>query len=527
MNKRNKNSIMKMFNQFRSIFLIITLGLFFGIWFAYMQISMVASDAYAAYPLIFRWVTIIKCTLTIIAFSCFSHIILSFLSRGKITFWQTALSYMPLVFVFISPITLIVTCILLWQVILLPIAMSKKDFHYLKANYGFDLLALVVFFCLHLFLTTRFSPLHWSMAMLTAKGFNSEEIPVLAPIYHGFLLAKEYSFSNIDHAQWAGIMNPPVSLASPLLQLFTFILDLPSASIETFHILINAIYFILMIAGSFGFYLFLRYALGIYGLFAFIGGYFFMFSGAPLSTQMFMSDGGIFLSPLVAFPYALLCISKAYTNQNYRFAVFAALALATQFFTLSPHPEGTIYSVLFFAVYTLFLIIFCRNATLFQRISYAFLSAMVFLMLTAFFMVPILYDQLNENMFVFAHTGDVGVSDAAYSYYQPYIQLFLIFTAITLFLHRKYKTTSPVYFSSLGLTLFLLGLVYLTLNEGFIVALINFIHMGIHFWVPSRIGVYFYTSVFIVVMYGMDILTRYVIDSIQNKFPQWVRDSTS
>ena len=191
------------------------------------------------------------------------------------------------------------------------------------------------------------------MALLTAQGFNSEEIPVLAPSFKGFVLSKQFDFSNIDHAQWAGIMHPAATFQSPLIQLIAFIFDLPNASYEIFHILIMTVYFTCMILGAFGFYLFLKYAAKIPVLFAIFGGIVFCFSGAPLLMQTFTSDGGIFLPAQICFPYALLFISLAFEYKSNRLAAFAGLALATPFFLLTPHPEGTIYSVLFFGIYTI------------------------------------------------------------------------------------------------------------------------------------------------------------------------------
>ncbi len=115
------------------------------------------------------------------------------------------------------------------------------------------------------------------------------------PPFRGFLLAKQFHLVYIDHSQWAGIMHTPVSLMSTCLQLITLFFDLPSLSVESFHVVLSAIAFILVVLGSFGCYLFLRYAANISLPFAIFGGSLYFFSNDPHLERMFTSDAGIFL----------------------------------------------------------------------------------------------------------------------------------------------------------------------------------------------------------------------------------------
>lgn len=502
--------------NFFTFCIISVAAVLFGYWFATMQLKAVAMDAISLYPKQYFMLTIFKSYLAIIAFFTFSQLMLSQLSLGKIKSSSVAWSYLPVILVYVHcPLYWIGCLILLIQAGLLVAHLQRNDYQQIRHRYSTDLLVFLFFLICHFFLTSRFSPLQWNASMLTAHGYNSEEIPVLVPIFQGYLLAKQFVFSNFDHAQWAGIMYAPVTLASPFMQLIDFIFDFPSVSYEGFHQLYSTIYFILMVAGSFGFYLFLKYAAKINSVFASFGGFLFLFSGNPLLSQMFTSDGGIFLAPLVLFPYALLCISNAFEKNDYRFAAWGGLAVAAQFFFLTPHPEGTFYSIFFYGVYTMGLFLFSWQLSWIRRFFLAVVSIIALFALSAFYIIPIVYDQMNGNMFVFAHTNDINFT--YFLYFKVYVGLLAVFSLLSLFLLFLYKKITPVYLSSLFLSIVLLAFVFIILDANLISMLVHFLHMGIHFWVPSRIGVYFYASVFIITMYGLDILARLIFDLIKNK----------
>lgn len=496
---RKKNFI---FNQ-TAFWLISVIALLFAYWFASMQVQMISADAYASYPKLYFLLTVGKCYLTIFVLFTLSHLLLSHASAGKAQVIGVALCYLPLVMVFGHwPMYWILLSTVCWQLIYLLTLLNKHDYDRLRKNYLIDGGILIFFFLCHFFLTSRFSPLHWDMALLTPKGFNSEEIPVVTPIYKGYLLAKQFSFAYVDHSQWAGVMNPPIPLSSPYMQLLTFIFDLPSISPHSFHIVIMTIFFTLFVLGSFGFYLFLRYAANIHVAFASLGGFLFFISGSPILNWSFISDGGIFLAPQAIFPYALLMITLAFNKNNYQFAVWAGVALASQFFFFAPHPEGTIYSLFFYGVYTLGLMLFSWRVDLWQKVKLALLSMVTFFALSAYVLVPMLYDQFMGNMIVFAHTGDVTA--ASIDIIKPYIKLLIFFTPLSLMLMWHYQKANSTYFSSLFLAFILLGFVYFITDVNLSLRLIQWTHIGIHFWVPTRIGVYFYTSVIIIAMYSMD-----------------------
>lgn len=500
-----------------SFCIISAMALLFGYWFASMQVNAVYPDSLSTYPSQYFVMTVIKCYLTIAAFYVLSQLVLSHLASRKLSSELVAATFAPIVLLYVHcPILWVVCAVLALQLICLAKVLQREDYQRLRSSYAGDVLVFVLFFMLHFFMTTRFSPLHWNKAILVALGYNSEEIPVLATVFNSFVLAKQFSFTNIDHAQWAGIMHPPVTLISPLLQIITFIFDLPSVSYNAFHVMISALYFILMVAGSFGFYLFLKYGAKVHSFFAVFGGYLFMFSGAPLLNQMFISDGGIFLSSLIVFPYALLAISCAYEKNNSRYAAWAGLAMASQFFLFAPHPEGTLYSLFFFYVYTLGLFLFTINLPWKRKFYLGAVSAGIFFCLSAFTLVPLMTDKLLGHMYVYAHTGDIN--HTYFEYFQPYVRLFMVFAPLSLILLALYKKITPTYLSSLLLAFCLLGCVYIIIDAEHVAKVVHFFHLGLHIWVPSRIGVYVYTGMFIISIYGLDMIARTIFDLLKTRY---------
>jgi hypothetical protein len=507
-----------------SLLIISVIAIIFGCWFAKMQVSVVAPGAIDFYPKQYYVLTVIKCYFTTIAFWLFVNFVSSFLTKCNLNLRATALNFMPLVLVWLKfPLLCVVGTIFFLQFLYLISVLTTEDYKRFWNFYAIDALVLFVFFVCHLLLTSSFSPLHWSMSMLTAVGYYSEEIPVLAPVFKGFLLAKQFSFSNIDHAEWACIMHPAASFVSPFMQLLTLILDLPSVSYEAFHKFMMTIYFILIVLGSFGFYLFLKYAAKVSSLFAFFGGYIFCFSGAPLFLQSFFKDGGIFLPAQAVFPYALLLISVAFEKNNKIFAAWAGLALASQFFILTPHPEATIYSILFYGIYTFGLCMFSWELPKSNRWQLAILSGITFSLLSAFYISPILIDKMNGELFVFAHVGDVTFNTA--NMFQKYINLLAIFVPISLVLLYLNKKISPVYLSSLLLSIFLFLIVLLSMHQSFNDALAKTLHIGLHLWIESRVGVYFYVSTFIIAIFGLDILSRNIANLLIKCCPSIVKSN--
>ncbi|HEX4046061.1 MAG TPA: hypothetical protein VHZ76_10405 [Gammaproteobacteria bacterium] len=503
-------------NDLLAFMLISCIAIAFGYWFTTNQLNAVSPEAIYAYPTTYFILTTFKCYCTIIAFFTFSYMLLSRFTLLTIPILCIAATYLPLLLIYSHCALYWIAAFILGLQGCLIIAFARKKDYLTLVRYLPDIAIFCTFFLLHFYLTSRFSPLHWDVAMLAGDGYYTEELPVLAPIFKGFVLAKQFAFSYIDHAQWAGVMNPPITLSSSLLQLLTFIFDLPSASYESFHTVLAAVHFIIMILGSFGFYLFLRYAAKIHILFAAFGGYLFFFSGVPLLGQMFIADGGVLLSSYAVFPYALLFISLAFEKLDYRFALWAGLALASQFFFYTPHPEGTIYSFLFFGLFSLGLVLFSKNAPLKKKIILASIAIGSFMLLSAYIFIPIVYDQFTGNMYVFAHTGDIqptSLKDIVL-----YMIVLLSSLIILKLLPNRYQKIAPVYKSSIILSFSLLTLMLLTSQKAFSQLLVNVFHIGLHFWYPWRIGMYLALSSFIVFIFALDAITTFSTQRLVKKY---------
>lgn len=504
-------------NALKSYSILAISAIIFGIWFATMQVQVLAPDALHTYPTSYFILTIVKCCLTVAVFFAASQFMLSRVGGNNISDTQIALTFLPLTLVYAHcHLYWIVSLIAALQVSLLVFNLNKQDYTHLFNRFAVDTLVLIILFMAHLLLTSALSPLHWKMAMLTLDAFNGEEVAVVVPLFKGFVLAKQFSFANVDHSQWAGIMHPAVALTSPFMQLMAFVFDIPSVSFEAFHVLVLAIYFILVVMGSFGFYLFLKYAVKIHPLFAFLGGVLFYFSGAPLFHLSFKSDTGIFLSAHACFPYALLFISLAFEKNNWHFSALAGFAMAAQFFLFAPHPEATIYLGLFYSIFTLGLVLFSKQLTISERFKLSLISYLVFFALSAFYITPIMVDRLSGNMYAFAHVRDIAFTYM--KYFNAYLRLLLIFAPLSFVLLYFYKKLSAVYLSSLLLAISLGILVTLTTHQSFNVGLVHFLNLGLHVWVPVRPGVYFYAASFIIAMVGLDVLTHAICDLINKKY---------
>jgi hypothetical protein len=495
--------LIKLWYQLKIFLLLSTIGLSFAFWFALNQVIYINVAAIETYPIAYFLLTMATCYLTILIIFFINYGLLNLLGKQTVSTLTLVWCYIPLVGVFFS-ISLLAISLSIFTLQCSYLLTFKRSAIFQKSLLQ-DALILLFYIILHLLFTTRFSPLFWHQALLSNYGYYSEELHVLAPIFQGFLHAKQFAFSNLDHAQWAGIMNPPTTLASPLMQLLVFIFDLPSISYESFHVVLAAVYFIMAIIGTFGFYLFLKYAAKVYPIFALLGGFLFIFSGSPPLFIMFQDDGGIFFAPYIVFPYALWFISLACQKKDYFYAALAGLSLAAQFFFLAPHPEGTIYSLGFFSVYAIGLCLF-EEGIFKNKLKLVGVALLSFFILSAYTLLPIFYDSLMGNMYVFAHIGDVETIKL--QHVRPYILSLSITGPLSYYLLQQYKNLSPVYMSSLLLACCCLCLMFIAKSNYLMHAIIKATHIGLHFWFFWRTGMYLCLSSFIILIFSLNAILK-------------------
>jgi hypothetical protein len=507
----NKTSLQSLF----AFTIISIIAMAFGYWFAQQQLLAVTPSASLTYPSTFFGLTIIKVYLTILIFWGCSLLYLSYLSRSAINNIYIAISYLPLLLIFIHGSLLTAICLVLTiQFFILLHAWRSQDYYGWSINSVQNISALGFLILLHFFLTTRFSPWHSSMSLLQDPAI---EITAVATLYKSFILATQFSFTNFDYTAWAGILNPPITLASPLLQLTAVILALPSINVTPYFTSLHSIFLATIIAGSFGYYLLLKYTAKVSFLFALLGGFLFFFGGHPLGREMFNNDGGIFLSSYALYPFALLIINLAFEKKNYYLSSWAGVILAAQFFIFAPHPEGIMYLLLFYGIFCMGLCLFSTHLTWYHKICLVGLSFFVFALLSAYTIIPIMVDIMHSNLKVFSHIGDIQA--ATWSDTQRYRLLALVFLPYSFTLLLLQRRLSPFYLAIALLTLFLEILQYLCQYVTFVTWLTQTLHVGLHLWATWRLGLFFYATVTILILMALDATTKQAMFLLCKKYP--------
>lgn len=478
-----------------------------GIWFARQQVLAVSAVGAQDYPGNYFLLTSAKVYFTVLCVFLANFSLLNVIAEGAITPFKLSLAYAPLLFIPLGFPILYALLLSLSLVLMMLLVRDKRQLMMVHFRvYRSDYLALLVFIGLNLLLTSRFSPLFWGDALLAEKGFNSEEVAVLAPVFKGYVLAKQYSFSFIDHAQWAGIMHPPGNLNSPLMQLLVLIFDLPSVSYYDFHATLLSLFFAIGILGSMGSYLLLKYSFKVSTLFSIFGGLLFFFGGAPLMDGSFATDAGIFLPPQALFPWVLLLTNASYDKGSYKLAAYVGVALAAQFFILTPHPEGTIYMMGSYLLYSIVMFLVSNKRNLKMRLLLATIPLLVFTLLSLFYLGPVMVDRFTGNMYVFAHTGDVTASNLRYI--KRYLILALLAIPYLIYTIKDQKQLYPQTLALITVSLSLIAFTLLTMNVGFSLWLIKLMHIGLHFWVPTRLGLYLVFTVIMITIIAADLFAK-------------------
>lgn len=495
------------------LIIIAYVGTAFGNWFSLQQIHAVYAQASPAiFPFFARIITILQCTLAIAAAWALTHLVITSVCTRRISPVVTALTFAPLYAVYFSQKPLhILLATLLIQIAVSVFSLRISGCLGALKFYAVDIMALGILLCMYLCLTTAFSPLTDTMPLLNVRGPGVEEIPIVASLFRQYAFAGQYSFSSVDYSEWAALMHPPVTLNSTLLQLATFIFALPPIDVESFHKAMHLIQFLLMVGGSFGCYLFLKYAANVRSIIALIGGALFFFSGAPLFGNMFTYDGGVLITPFALFPYALLFIALAFKKEEYRYGVLAGIALAAQFFFYTPHPEGTIYSAGFFTVFGMGLYFFTPGLHWGKKEKLCALAValLTFLLASSYVILPIIWDSAAGYMYTFAHIGDITASPL--EAYKPYPMLLFCILPLYWWINGRTRKIEPVHAALIIFSVFLFFTLYLTSSLRFNKALISVFHLGLHLGDrPWRIGLYLFFGVLCLSMITLEAIARLI-----------------
>jgi hypothetical protein len=498
--------------------LIFIISLFFSYWFAQKQLQFISLESLDSnFPIKYFVITMLRGMLTLLISYMFSFLILAVMTGNKINGLYIACTFFPFLLLYKDlSLSDVVVSVVLLQVALLFCLLKKADFRGLTEKYFVDFCVLALIILLHLFLSTGFSPLYWDTSWHTSIG--GEEISAVSPLFKEYVLAKQFVFSPLDYSSWLVLPNPPINLASPLLAFLTVLFNLPSIDVIAFHKVVLGIYFSLIVIGSFGFYLFIRYAAKQATLFAIFGACLFFFSCEPFMSRMIYADGVIFLSAYACFPYALVLITFAFQKENYLLAAAAAVAINAQFFLVTPHPEGVIYSFLFYGIFAVGLFLFSPLKWQ-KRFMLLFITFGSLVLLSAFSLWPIMLDQVLGNMHTFSHTADIEATD--YNYFKTYVKILTVSAFVSFCLLRRSYNLTPAYLATLLLSFSLLAIMLLTTSIKFNTWLSTFLHVGLHLWFVWRIGMYFSLSVFIIAIYALNALAQAITSLMSGNLSYW------
>lgn len=370
----------------------------FATWFVNQQIAHVSLNLAATYPYPIYLFSIIKTFLTVAVLVLVWQHFIDLICQKKLSISRMIICASPLAFIYFISLQF---CIILIMFIggMFFICYGKSIARSIWHN-KVDIIVLLIIICWYSFSAhvDLFSPKYWHQAL---QVLPVEEIPVISPLYKSYLYAKQYNFTNIDYAFWASLIHPINSYNSPLLQLLALIGNFPSLDINSFHLIILGIMFFLAIIGSYGFYLYLKYAFSIRTSISLIGALLFIYGNTFFMTVLAL-DGPVFLSSYLLLPLALLFITLSVENNNNYLALLTGVVLALPFFILSPHPEMTIYALIVYLIIGFSLCIFSKHFWLSAKL--VFLSLFSFFLTSLYHLGPPLIDFYLNNIYVKGHT---------------------------------------------------------------------------------------------------------------------------
>jgi hypothetical protein len=442
-----------------TVFIILTAALLFGYRFATSQVAAVAMGMGGAdYPAPLFWLTVLRSALVVLIFFSVTNLALTIITRGLVKSIFVALGFLPLLGVFANiPLSEILFTIVTLQAFLVLIIWQKQDYQAFFSRKLIDVIVLLMLFSVQYFMLFE---------------HNSGMTELSPSLFRSFVLAKQFNFSALDFA------NSHSSLNSPLLQLITLIFDFPSVSVAAFQKVFYATYFILLLLGSYGVYAFLKYAARVNIVFAFFGGLLFSFSCMHYLQQ---ADGGIALSPAIVLPYSMLALTLAFEKRSYALALASGIALAAQYFLLTPSVIVTLYSALLLAIFSLGLYSFHKSLPLRRSLVLSALGG--FTVLSAYVLLPL------------SITGNV-LSNLTPTEFADDFKLLYIFLPVSLILLHLQERFTPLYKSLLLLTVI--------------------IALWLKVSATSAIGIFFPLSVFLLVMITLDSMARSYVTLINH-----------
>jgi len=377
----------------------------FAAWFAYQQIHTVFHGA-SSYPFFYYLLTIYKVSVFLLILTLLCLYLLDLICHQTFSIKRMFFSIFPIVLINFGFSLGFCTFAIISISILLTLP-YYKEIEKLLWQRKIDVLVLILIILWFTFYknVNLFSPLQWARSLLNIR---SEEIGVTAQIYKNYISSKQFSFSDMDYSNWAGVIHSPNGLVSPLLQIIALVFDLPSIDIKSFLKVILIILYALAIAGSFGFYLYFRYALMTRTSIAIMASLFFVLGNAFFLTTL-QIEYFIFAVNYLLLPYVLLSLKLSIIRNSIRIACWTGAVIALPFFILSPHPEAIIYTVFIFMIFGAINLIAPKDQTRLNIVKLLGTSLLTFVIFSLFYTGPLLWEVLNGDMHVFGHVQPLNV----------------------------------------------------------------------------------------------------------------------
>lgn len=462
-------------------------------------------DPSCSYPSSIFLVTLAKSFFTAALFCMVWQKIINFFIAEKISPYFFTIIFSPIILLFFGFKILVVLQAMVALSMLL-IAFSNR----IKINYNYlsDAIFFLLIFCALGIFCEIFSPFYERDQILTAKDqfYYLPQLSVVGSLIKGFIWVKYFSFSHIDYSQWAGIMN--TFQASPLLQITTLVLDLPSVDINSFYKVLYSIIFVLCLIGSFGFYLLLYRGLGLNRGLALFGGIAYIICNPAFFINISL-DGHFFISSYCLLPLALFFLIISLKKNSDFYALLAGVTLFSQFIFLAPHPEGTIYTAATYAVIGFFYAAFQKDLALnFKRRFVLFsLSILSFGLFSLIYFAPLLNDILRGVTHIYGHAPRFSPLPD-FDEMEPYAEFAQIGIYITFYRLIIKKKFDSFIWGTIFLSIFLI-LILLTGQNGFISKIIPLNVISYH-----RIYVILVAMSLVIGLYGINSVIKFIADDI-------------
>ncbi len=354
-----------------------------------------------------------------------------------------------------------------------------------------------------------------SDSLATALGAYQQEIPFLAPVYKSMIWAKLFSFSDFTYAFWGAAPHIETSYISYPVDVVAFGLDLPSVNPETFSKVSLAVLFVLLWAGSYGFYLLLRMGLKLSTPIALAGGIAFVFGNQMLHVG-WIADGPIFTAAYAVLPFALLLFVEAVRRNSRLLALASGTVLSLQFYLYAPHPEATVYVGLTygFLCVAMGLFAFLFRAASLSTVIWTLVLAVVGIGLAALaYIGPILDVQFDGNMIVFGHNKEDNVGQWLmlwFDYHTASLLPVAILSVVLITARRLIlRSGAPETFGFVFFW-FLLTIVFAPSSGHAVAEMIRDSGIGLNLAGPQRLGLFYLFGTLAVIAAGCDAFLAFV-----------------